>query len=279
MAQLASDSNLVETGNKVVLHLTLKGKPAGNPDLSAWNEVVPKDNRLKESDWTSENGLSQKDITVIFFEADSLIIPPARIPLPNGDTAVTNTLCILVLATPAPDEIQDMAPVRDILREEKVWTDYWPFIAVILAVAAMLLVGYLIVQYRKNKGAGSRSIHWPPHELALRKIRHLQQQGLWESGKTREYCDELTYIIREYLELRFGIPALECTSTELTQKLKDTGLSVETVNELDNILMQADLVKFAKGTPPPDFGDSSMQFSIRLIDSTKPVPVSEKAPL
>ena len=270
-ARLTSDSNLVETGNKVVLHLLVRGKPAGNPDLSAWKEVIPEDNRLREGAWTTGNGFSQKDITVIFFEEDSLTVPPVRIPLPNGDTAVTNTLDLQVIATPAPDEIPDMAPIRDIRREEKLWSDYWPLLSILLAVIAIALAGYFIVKYRKNRGIGSRSIQWPAHELALRKLGQLQQQGLWNKGNKKEYCDELTGIIREYLELRFGVPALESTSDELIQKLKETDMPGDTISSLGNILFQADLAKFARGTPPPDFGDVSMHFARRLVETTKPV--------
>ena len=142
-------------------------------------------------------------------------------------------------------------------------------------MAGLLLAAYLVNKYRKNRGMGTRSIHWPPHELALRKLGQLQQKSLWNNGNKKEYCDELTDIIREYLELRFGIPALESTSTELIQKLKGTDIPDETALELGNILFQADLAKFAKGTPPPDFGDISMQFALRLIEITKPVSSNE----
>lgn len=273
-AQLSSDSNLVETGSRFVLHLAVREKPAEKPDVSGWQDVIPEENRLRESAWTNENGFYKKDITVIFFEEDSLTIPPVRIPLSSGDTAVTNTLDIQILATPAPDEIQDMAPIRDIQREEKIWTDYWPWLAGILVLALLLLAAFFVYKYRKNRGIGSRSIQWPPHELALRKLGQLQQRGLWTSGNKKEYCDELTDIVREYLELRFGVPALESTSTELIQKLKGTDIPDETALELGNVLFQADLAKFAKGTPPPDFGDMSMQFALRLIEITKPVPTN-----
>ena len=273
-AQLSSDSNLVETGSRFVLHLSVKEKPAGKADFTEWSSIIPEDNRLSEGDWTTANGFSRKDITVIFFEEDSLTIPPVRIPLSNGDTAVTNSLDIQVIATPSPDEIQDMAPIRDIRREEKVWTDYWPVLAILLAVIAIVLAGYFIIKYRKNKGIGSRSVQWPPHELALRKLGQLQQQGLWSSGNQKAYCDELTSIIREYLERRFGVPALESTSDELIQKLNETDIPGETISELGDILFQADLAKFAKGTPPPEFGDLSMQFALRLIEITKPVSVN-----
>lgn len=273
-ARLASDSNLVETGNRFILHLSVREKPAGKPDLSGWQEVIPEENRLRESDWTNESGISKMDITAIFFREDSLTIPPVRIPLANGDTAVTNPLDIQIIASPAPDEVQDMAPIRDIQREQKVWTDYWPLIAIIVAVVILILAAYFIIQYRNNKTVGNRSVQWTPHELALRKLVQLQQQNLWNNGNLKEYCDELTGIIREYLELRFRIPALESTSAELIRILKMTDTPDEINSGLENILFQADLAKFAKGTPPPDFGDVSMQFALRLIDKTKPVSVN-----
>jgi hypothetical protein len=264
----------VETGNRFILHLSVREKPAGKPDLSGWQEVIPEENRLRESDWTNESGISKMDITAIFFREDSLTIPPVRIPLANGDTAVTNPLDIQIIASPAPDEVQDMAPIRDIQREQKVWTDYWPLIAIIVAVVILILAAYFIIQYRNNKTVGNRSVQWTPHELALRKLVQLQQQNLWNNGNLKEYCDELTGIIREYLELRFRIPALESTSAELIRILKMTDTPDEINSGLENILFQADLAKFAKGTPPPDFGDVSMQFALRLIDKTKPVSVN-----
>lgn len=58
-----------------------------------------------------------------------------------------------------------------------------------------------------------------PHELALQKLVALQQQKLWQKGDVKPYQSELTFIIREYLENRFNIQALESTTDEIVQNL------------------------------------------------------------
>jgi hypothetical protein len=80
-----------------------------------------------------------------------------------------------VIVTPAPDEIPDMAPIRDIRREEKLWSDYWPLLAILLAVIAIALAGYFIVDAKQ--GMGSQDINGLPMNWHS-ETGHLQQQGL-----------------------------------------------------------------------------------------------------
>jgi hypothetical protein len=279
-ARAELDSSHVETGNPFVIHLSLP-KSLGQPrdvDFSAWENLVPKQNVLKQTEWNSDGQFFSKDLTIIFFDGDSLSLPPLPIRLNGGEVALTNPLEIAVVPTPSPDDLNDMAPIKDIRREPALWTDYLPW-AIAIAVLALLvaLASWLIgrVQKRRKQAALSRSVGLPPHELALKKLDALAQKQLWHKGLIKEYCAELTFIVREYLEKRYLIPALESTSEEILQTLEKTDFPEKLRHELNDLLTKADLVKFAKATPPEPFREEAMSFAKKIISETKPLPISQ----
>ena len=90
----------------------------------------------------------------------------------------------------------------------------------------------------------------------------------------------MTYIIREYLENRYEIPALESTTDEILRSLKDVDFDESWKHKLQNILQVADLVKFAKAKPPADFHNKVLQEAEDFVIATKVKPIiveSEKA--
>src|SRR5690606_8174161 len=87
----------------------------------------------------------------------------------------------------------------------------------------------------------------PPHELALEQLALLSAQKLWQNGKTKAYYSELTNILREYIEARFGVTAMEQTTEEIIMAMKRLpDFDTEKINAIRRVLFLADLVKFAK---------------------------------
>ena len=76
-----------------------------------------------------------------------------------------------------------------------------------------------------------------------------------QKGEIKEYYSELTDIARNYIEEAIHIPAMESTTSELIQAIRTAStkkkmtLTPETVENLERVLRQADLVKFAKSKP------------------------------
>lgn len=270
-ARVSADSNRVETGNPYVLHFSI---PAGSgmPDtihFDAWQEALPEENILRESGWHKQNDQLLNDITVIFFEADTLSLPPLPIKMLNGDTARTNPLDIVVYATASGNDINDLAPIKNILREPSVWTDYLPLLAVFLALTALAGLIFWLIKRRKNRAAKSRSIGLSSDLLALKKLEQLKNKGYWQKGQIKEHCAEITFILREYLESRYHVPALESTSDELLHAIKSTDFPVELRADLQNLIAQADLAKFAKGVPADDYYAYSLDYVSQVIRQTK----------
>ena len=90
-----------------------------------------------------------------------------------------------------------------------------------------------------------------------------------EKGKVKEYQTELTFVIREYLENRFDIQALESTTSEVIADLEDKDFDTKQASTLSRILQIADLVKFAKATPSAELHESFLDDAENFVSETK----------
>ncbi|MCC6280159.1 MAG: hypothetical protein IT262_06155 [Saprospiraceae bacterium] len=283
---LAELDSVVETGNPFVLHLHLPNVLGITPqevDFSPWDSIFPAENILSQSDWQLDARGYVKDVVLIAFDADSLLLPPLPIHLKGGGQALTNPLQLSILPTPSPDDLRDMADIKDIRREPFSWREWlyakrqWFLLAA--GLLALILVVYLIFkQKRRSEAALSRSIQLPPHEYALRRLEALDQKQLWQKEQPKLYYAELTHIVREYLERRFHIPALESVSDEILRQLHHTDFPATLVVQVQKLLIEADLAKFALSTPPATFHPEAMQIARTIVADTMEKQVVEPNP-
>ena len=149
---------------------------------------------------------------------------------------------------------------------------YLPWILLALAIIGVII--YLIYRYRKSKGSGEMvkrsKPKEPPHVIALRNLNRIKEEKLWQKNKVKKYHSELTDTIRQYIEDRFGVNAMEQTTDETLESMKRVELpDKEALNKLQQILEVADLVKFAKFRPLPDENELSMINALFFVNQTK----------
>jgi hypothetical protein len=239
-------------------------------DLSPWETKLPTENKLNISEPIfTDDGRFQMDVTLLHFDADTLQLPPLIIRLNGGDSARTNALEIIVIPTPSPDDLNDMAPIRGIHREPTLWTDYLPMALGLAAIIALILLLFWWYQ-RSQKRPGSASerlLRKSASDLARQKMAALSRKQLWQKGEIKAYYVELTYILREYLEGKYGIPALESTTSEWVSELQKKNIAPDSQAILAEIGRLADLAKFAKGEPSITFHEDAFRAVERLIQS------------
>lgn len=162
-----------------------------------------------------------------------------------------------------------VAPIRPIIGEPRNWEDYQYWLYFLGGLLAVGLLAYLLVKYRKRPAKPELPPPPPPtpYEVAMQKLSALQLAELWQKGQVKEYYSELTYILREYIENQFTVPALESTTDELMLLMKKGDWDIETVSkdELRRFLQEADLVKFAKFSPAEAAHESAFEFVKRAI--------------
>lgn len=149
---------------------------------------------------------------------------------------------------------------------------YWMFI-----LGGLALIGFiaLIIWYLKTREKPIieqiiQKPQIPPHVIALEKLTELQKKKLWQSGDLKGYYSSLTTIIREYIELRYNILALEQTTTEILSELSQKQeIAAELKEKLKELLQLADLVKFAKMKTLAEENEKLFAYAKSFIEETK----------
>lgn len=278
------DSLNMIIGDRFQLHLSAtypKGAALESIDLSDLQSVENVDIE-QETPWDTVNAGAtmrlEKDLTLQVWDSGYYWIP--EIPFvveENGASNVhkTNRIPITVAAVVLQDST-DLADIKDIIREEANWRDYILYLVPFLLVA---LIGGLIYWWKRRKKMADAPpppvIKLPAHEIAFSAFTQLKEEKLWQQGNIKAYQSRLTYIIREYLENRYEIPALESTTDEILRSLQRVDFDTSWKNKLQNILQVADLVKFAKAKPPADFHDKVLLEAEAFVEATKRQPVLE----
>ena len=284
---VAELDSVVETGDPFVLQLHLPDVLGVVPeavDFSPWDSIFPAENILSQTAWQHTAKGYNKEVTLITFDADTAVqLPPLPIQLKGGGQARTNPLEITILPTPSPDDLRDMSDIKDIRREPFSWREFlyayrqWFLLALGLLVLFAILYRLYKQKYR-SEAALSRTVQLPPHEYALRRFDALDRRQLWQKKDLKGYYAELTHIVREYLEKRYQIPALESVSGEILRELHGTDFPATLVPDLQKLLSEADLAKFAQSAPPDFYHAEAMQNARRMVSETIEKQVVEPNP-
>ena len=144
----------------------------------------------------------------------------------------------------------------------------------ILAVIVLLVLAYFTFR-RLTSGksvAAEKVVVIPPYELAMSALESLRSDKLCEQGREKEYYTRLTDILRQYLNGRFGINAMEMTSTQIRHTLQANEETRLSKRNMDRVLETADFVKFAKVRPLPDDNVMAFNSAMQFVEDTKPQP-------
>lgn len=265
-ANAVLDRNKVETGDTFSLRILVNGSVAApqKVDFSSWKEVLPAENIRVTSDWTQVGKRWQRQYTLVAFDSAQLVLPPVLVQIRPGDTMLTNPVEISVWPTRTGSDVSDADGIRDIQREQGHWTDYWPW-----AAGGALLLAVVFWMFRKKPAPAPIpqpvSIPIPTHEITLQQLTTLEQKKPWKHGQTEQYYASLSMILREYLERRFHIPAMESTTREILPMLQKTDFPVQQKETLQDILHQSDLMKYAQITPSDSYHERALIKARQLV--------------
>ena len=231
---------------------------------------------------TLKNSLVRKYI-LTGFDSGAFYIPQQQIFVKN-QAYLTDSLLVNV-ATIAIDTTKvKKFPIKSIKSEPYTFDDYKIYIYILLA--ALAIIGFWIYWFviRKQKQEEEEETYraLPPYEEAIYRLNELDEKLLWQNNKVKEYYSELTEIVRGYIERELNVPALEKTTDEVLDMLKDFKssevilTSQETIDKLKSLLREADLVKFAKSKPLAPEIEEDRRDAEDIIGNLKPKPIVEE---
>jgi hypothetical protein len=145
----------------------------------------------------------------------------------------------------------------------------WPWIAAGLA-AATAVTGVIAWRMRRRRKAVVDNRL--PHEVALDNLAIIEGLRLPEQNRFKEHHTLVSNTVRTYVELRFGIPALERTTGEIRPDLARAELSPEVTASLIAFLQESDLVKFSRWTPDVESARELLAQGRLIVETTRPAP-------
>lgn len=281
LIDVSIDSAAILIGEQTMLHLTVtadQDRPVQviipNDTLMAGVELL----NLSKADSTQiENNrlVIKQDLLITSFDSALYLLPPLKV-IDGVDTVYSNQVALKVSTLPVnaenPEEYFD---IKQVWKPPFVWADYLPIllgILLVLLLAAAAWYGWK--RWREQKSLipfKKEEPKLPPHEQAIKELDAIKEQKLWQQGLNKAYYTQITETLRRYIDGRFGINAMEMTSGEILDLIRQNDEAKPLYENLRQILSLADFVKFAKMNPLPDENDLSLANAYRFVEQTKPV--------
>ena len=279
------DNQDLMIGEQTLLHLTVttdKDKqvliPLPGNMLTEGVEVLnifPPDT----SDIKNNRMTIRYDLLITSFDS-SLYLLPAFFVIDGRDTLYSNQVALKISSPDVdlehPEEYYD---IKNVWRPPFVLADYYALIyGVLFALFLICVVGYFIQRMRnrpKKVEVIEEGPKLPPHEQAMKELKEIRERKLWQQGRNKEYYTEVTDTLRRYITARYGDPAMEKTSSEILEIIRNEEPGNREINDLlKQILHLSDFVKFAKLLPQSDENEITMFNANLFVDKTKQVEIN-----
>lgn len=280
----------IKIGEQTTIQLELRtpadGKTVNFPTLidtiSGKIEIV----KLSEMDTAyDENDISirvlSQTITITSWDSGFHVVPPFTF-LVDGKPVETEPDLLEVSTVP----IEAEADIKDIKEIMDVPFSLWDWILVhklhigaVILLIVLLIVGFILYK-RWKKEVPEEKVLVPKEEadvVAKRQLDELASAKLWQNGKVNDYYTGLSHILREYLENRFHLSALEKTTEEIELLIKyHKEIDERTQNQFVELLQLADMAKFAKQEPMASENEEALKYAYRFVEETKMVMQTEQ---
>ncbi len=167
-----------------------------------------------------------------------------------------------VLETAPDRSLRPFAPPIELPYISPLW-----LIPLIVVLGSIVFILRRVLRRRNGRIAGI--IGGTPAQIAIAELEDLKTQSLPVSTIYLLVADKL----RGYLQVVHQINAAELTTAELNQLLKQHNSFPEPLRKgLQQVLEQADLVKFARFEPEPDAGVRLVNYAIRWLQAIEKQP-------
>lgn len=189
------------------------------------------------------------------FDSGRYVVPGLPVII-DGEPFQSDSLAIEVTNVKVDTLKQKMYDIKDVATADSKMS--WLWLYILLGIAAIGVAGFFAYRYFKNRKVEPKQapvVFKSPIEKATIQLRNLESKELLQKGAIKDYYSELTDIARTYIEEAIHVPAMESTTSELIEAMRQAvmrkrmSLSRETFEELERVLRTADMVKFAKSKP------------------------------
>lgn len=223
-----------------------------------------------------------RNYTLTSFDSALVYIPYIPVTV-DGVEYQSNRLALAFMTYDIPEgeEKQIFGPKENMKAPIRFYEVRGFLLYLVLAVLTIILAVYLLVRYHDDRPIIKKikiEPKVPAHIRALSRFEELRQSGSSHGEDSKAYYTQLTDILREYINERFGFNATEMTSYEILEHLEESR-DKESLSELRDLLSTSDMVKFAKFKPMLNENDRNLVSALEFVNETKvEVPEEELQP-
>ena len=206
-----------------------------------------------------------RNYTLTSFDSALIYIPYIAVSV-DGVEYQSNRLALAFMAYDIPEgeEKEIFGPKENMKAPIRFYEVRSFLFYLLLSVLTVILAVYLFVRYHDDRPI-------------IKKIK-IGQSGSSHAEDSKAYYTQLTDILREYINERFGFNATEMTSYEILEHLEESR-DKDSLSELRDLLSTSDMVKFAKFKPMLNENDRNLVSALEFVNETKiEVPEGELQP-
>lgn len=284
------DTNYLLVGEQTQIHLKIQYQLDGETVAIKFPDVKDTLSEFVEIIYTSpidtiypdQSDLSKVEqvqhITITSFDSGYYKVPYFKFQI-NEDTVTSSDDLFIDVQTMEVDTTKAIFDIKEPIEEPFSFKDWlkenWVWIVGILVLIIIIIV---VVKYLKNRPepiVEEIKPDIPDYVIALKKLNKLREKQLWQTDKVKQYHSEISETLRAYLETRYQINALENTTDEIMQNLRFQTIQPNVLAKLNQALMLADLVKFAKEQPLANENELSLMNAIEFVNETKIITINK----
>ena len=188
--------------------------------------------------------------TLTGWDSAYVVLPPERIVV-NDSTFYFPATMIQVIS-PVADPTQDIYDINE--EFTAIESDGFSWKSFLLThgwwIAILLILAFLFFWKRfKNKSAVKPIAEVSLRDRIIAEINALEKSKTYETD-LKEYYFQLSVIVRKFLSEHYQLRLMEYTTSQVRGVLRQYKISSDTIDVIERLLNQSDMVKFAKSEPP-----------------------------
>lgn len=276
------DTTIATIGDRIHLNVLMR-YPAGvrfelpelGEKLGEWELL---DQQLSEPRKIRDGFQREWTLELTVFDTGKVVIPALTLRAVNeadssaallfqSDEYVVNVISVLPPGTTEPKDIKPPFAIRSVVP--------WRYIVFGLLTAGILIGWWFYYRrWKRRQPPAPLDEHYleAPHVTAFRRLEELKNRQYKTEAEIRRYYFQISEIVREYLERRFFIKALEMTTREIMDAFGDLEIDADLQGEFQTLFDGLDLVKFAKMIPAAEEMITYWDLAYNCIDKTKREP-------
>ena len=207
----------------------------------------------------------------------TLMVPAIDIPYAEPNAAEIDwrvltlpAVSVEVTSVVADDTAVDLGSIRGAVEPRP--TKWWIPVAIgaVLLLCVVIAMVLVITRIRRRRAERERFIRRTAHEVALARLQEVLDQDLIGQGRIKEFYVDVSFVLRRYIEDRFGLRAPEQTTEEFLGETRSAArLDRDDVEVLEQFLSHCDLVKFAAARPADHEIHATLQTVRTFIERTR----------